>query len=160
MPPPPRVADEPFKEVKDCIKQLGLHKWLFGPSLIYERDDDKSSSAFRIRFVEPDGSSSKVQESLEGPPSDPNRLIQLVRCFATHATWRIGQWAYFKSKPWTPGQGTEAAAIEFVQKNAPSMPMLTVLEHYIEPLANRSCTLLLNIPGKDLDKVWKNLPYE
>lgn len=80
---PPRVAAEPFKEVKDCIKQLGPNKWLLGPPLICERDDDKPSSAFRTRFVEPDGSSSKVQESLEGPPPHPRGPIQFVRCIAT-----------------------------------------------------------------------------
>lgn len=126
---PPLVAEEPFKEVKDCIKQLGPNKWLLGPSLICEREDEKSSSAFHTRFVAPDVSNSKGLESLEGSPPDPKGPIQFVRCIATHATWRICQWAYFKSKPWTPGQGTEAAAIKFVQQNAPSVPVPTVLEH-------------------------------
>lgn len=157
---PPRVAEEPFKEVKDCIKQLGPNKWLLGPSLICEREDEKSSSAFHTRFVAPDGSNSKGLESLEGSPPDPKGPIQFVRCIATHATWRIGQWAYFKSKPWTPGQGTEAAAIKFVQQNAPSVPVPTVLEHYVDPQANRSYTLLLSVPGEDLNDLWKDLPYE
>ena len=159
---PLRIDKEPRTEVKDCIKQLSSNCWLLGSSLICERDDI-SSTAFRTRFLEPDGSNSKVQEngtSLEWSPPDPEGPIQFVRCMGRQATWRIGQWAYFKSQPWTPGQGTEAANIKFVQQNAPSVPVPKVLEHYVDPQAGRSYTLLLSVPGEDLNEVWKILSYE
>ena len=38
--------------------------------------------------------------------------------------------------------------------------MPEVLEHYIDPQAGRSYTLLLSVPGEDLNEVWKILPYE
>ena len=159
---PLRIDKEPFEEVKDCIKQLSPNSWLLGSSLICERDGI-SSSAFRTRLVESDGSNSQVQENvacLQWSPPDPKGPIQFVRCIGNQATSRIGQWAYFKSRSWTPGQGTEAGAIKFVQQHAPSVPVPTVLESYVDPLAGRSYTLLLSVPGDDLNEVWKTLTFE
>lgn len=118
-----------------------------------ERDD--KSNDFRTRFVEPENVT-----GLKWSSPDPEGPIQLVRCMGMQATWRIGQWAYFKSKSWALGQGTEAAAIKFVQENALSVPVPAVLEHYVDSQKCRSYTLLLSVPGKDLNDVWKSFSSE
>lgn len=53
--------------------------------------------------------------------------------------------------------GSEKAAIEFVQKNAPSVPVPTVLEYYVDEMVYRSYTLLLSVSGVDLNVTWKTL---
>lgn len=148
-----RIAENSRAVAKDCIKQLSSNSWLLGSSLILERDD--TSNDFRTRFVEPENVT-----GLKWSSPDPKGPIQLVRCMGMQATWRIGQWAYFKSKSWALGQGTEAAAIKFVQENALSVPVPVVLEHYVDSQEGRSYTLLLSVPGEDLNEVWKSFSSE
>lgn len=150
---PLRIAENSRAVAKDCIKQLSSNSWLLGSSLILERDD--TSNDFRTRFVEPENVT-----GLKWSSPDPEGPIQLVRCMGMQATWRIGQWAYFKSKSWALGQGTEAAAIKFVQENALSVPVPAVFEHYVDSQEGRSYTLLLSVPGEDLNEVWKSFSSE
>lgn len=139
-------ADHPA--VKDCIKQLSPNRWLLGPSLICEQDG--VSKRFSTYF--------KSDESiLSWSPLDPQGPIQLVRCIQGKATWKIGEWAYFKTNDWIENMGMEYATIEFVQKHAPKVPVPTVLEHYVDTTVNRSFLLTSSIPGEDLNEAWKTL---
>lgn len=137
--------------VKNCIKQLGPNHWLLGPSLICKRDI--SSNTFSTFFK-------SKESSLEGSPLDPKGPIQLVRCIQGNATWRIGEWAYFKLKYWTENMGMEFAAIEFVQEKAPTVPVPTILEHYVDETAHLSYTLISSIPGTDLNETWITLDQQ
>lgn len=92
---------------------------------------------------------------MDWSPLDPKGLIQLVRCIQGSATWKIDEWAYFKTRSWTDQLAMEFATIEFVQKNAPSVPVPIVLEHYVNKIAYRSYLLTSNIPGTDLNDAWK-----
>lgn len=120
-------ADHPA--VKDCIKKLGPNCWLLSPSLIYERDIE--SNNFSTYF--------KSDESkLEWSTIDPRGSVPLVRCIQGQQTWKIGEWAYFKTKNWTEKMGIEYATIQFVHENAPEVPVPTVLQHYVDEAAHRS----------------------
>ena len=96
-------ADHPA--VKDCIKQLSPNRWLLGPSLICEQDMESNNFSTYFKSDEP---------ILTWSPIDPQGPIQLVRCIQGQATWKIGEWAYFKIKNWTEKLGMEYAAIQFV----------------------------------------------
>lgn len=61
-------ADHPA--VKACIKQLSPNSWLFGPSLICERDILSNSFSTFYKSTE---------STLEWSPLDPKGPIQLVR---------------------------------------------------------------------------------
>lgn len=142
-------ADHPA--VKNCIKQLGPNRWLLGPSLICEQDI--LSNTWSTYF--------KSEDSvLEWSPLDPIGPIQLVRCILGYATWRIGDWAYLRTRPWNDKIGSEAATIEYVQKKAPSIPVPTVLAYYIDKIARRSYILISSLPGIDLNDAWKLLNHQ
>lgn len=142
-------ADHPA--VKDCIKQLSRNRWLLGPSLICERDIE--SNNFSTYFITSDDES-----ILEWSPIDPQEgPIQLVRCIQGQATWKIDDWAYFKTKNWTQKMGLEYATIQFVRENTPEIPTPTVLQHYVDESAHRSFLLISSIPGEDLNEAWKTL---
>lgn len=139
-------ADHPA--VKDCIKQLSPNRWLLGPSLICEQDIE--SNKFSTYF--------KSDESkFEWSPINSQSPIQLVRCIQGQATWKIGKWAYFKTKKWTEKMGMEYATIQFVQEKAPEVPVPKVLQHYVDKTAKRSFLLISSIPGEDLNEAWKTL---
>ncbi len=65
-------------------------------------------------------------------PFDPKGPIQLVSYIQGRETQRIGEWEYFKSKPWTEKMGLEFAAVELVQEMAPAVPVPAVLGHYVD----------------------------
>lgn len=134
--------------VKDCIKQLSKNHWLLGPSLMLERDI--SSDTFSTFFI-------SKEFNLEWLPLDPKGPIQLLTCFNGQSMWKIGEWAYFKSKAWTKKTGLESTAIKLVQKKAPTVPVPTILEHYVDKTACRSYILLSNIPGINLNEAWQTL---
>lgn len=46
----------------------------------------------------------------------------------------------------------EFPALEFVQENAPTVPVPTVLEHYVDGTAHLSYTLISSTPGSDLNE--------
>lgn len=145
---PIQEGESDHPEVKDCIKQISPKRWLLGPSLICEQDI--LSNTFSVFF--------KSEESTwEWVPLDPNGPIQLVRCIQGQATWRIGDWAYFKSKTWTKKMGMEFATIQLVQEKAPTVPVPTVFAHYIDETANRSYLLISSIAGTDLNETWIKL---
>lgn len=134
--------------VKDCVKQLNPNCWLLGPSLICERNT--KSNSFSTYF--------KSDESiLKWSPIDAQGPIKLVRCIQGDSIWKIGDWAYFKTRYWTKKMGMEYAAIQFVQEKAPEIPVPTVLQHYVDESAHRSFLLISNIPGEDLNEAWKTL---
>lgn len=54
----------------------------------------------------------------------------------------------------------EFAAIEFVQEKRPTLPMPTVLEHYVDEMAHLSYTLISSIPGVDFNETWITLNQE
>lgn len=155
----PWIDPNPHPAVRDCIKELGPNRWLLGPFLICERDI--STNTYRTWF-DRDGSDLDEDDFYEEKwsPPDPDGPIQFVRCIEDHATWKIGEWAYLKSKPWFPEGGTEARTIKFVQSNAPSVPVPTVLENYVDTMARRSYLLTAIVPGEDLNDVWKSLDKE
>lgn len=51
----------------------------------------------------------------------------------------------------------EFAAIGFVQKNAPTVPVPTLLEHYVDETVSRSYTLVSSVSGADLNEAWRTL---
>ncbi len=53
--------------------------------------------------------------------------------------------------------GLEFAAIELVQEKAPTVPVPAVLGHYVDETPRRSYTLLLSVPGEDLNEEWQTL---
>lgn len=142
-------ADHPA--IKNCIKKLSKNRWLLGPSLICEQDT--LSNTFSTYFK-------SAESILEESPLDPEGPIQLVRCISGEATWRIGEWAYFKSKACTTNSAREFANIQFVQEKAPTVPIPTVLEHYVDEMACRSYLLVSSIPGVDLNETWKTLTFK
>lgn len=145
---PIQEGEADHQVVKDCIKQLSLNRWLLGPSLICERDVESKKNFTYFKSDE---------SILSWSPIDPQGPIQLVRCIQGKATWKIGEWAYFKTNDWIENMGMEYATIEFVQKNASEVPVPTVLQHYVDKTANRSFLLMSSIPGEDLNKAWKTL---
>lgn len=73
------------------------------------------------------------------------------------AAFAIGPNTICKVRSWVEGTASEFETMEFVRKNAPSVPIPQVYFYWIDRAWNRSYLFMRRVPGQDLDSGWKKL---
>ena len=73
------------------------------------------------------------------------------------AVWSIGSSTFCKVKAWCEGLESENDTIQFVAKNAPSVPVPEVIHYWVDYNWNRSFLILKRVGGQTLQDAWPQL---
>ena len=87
-----------------------------------------------------------------GAPAD-----KFYDCATSAAGYAIGKNTICKVKSWKEGKPSEAKTMEFVRKNAPSIPIPEPYYYWVDEAWQRSFLLMRRVYGQCLDDAWENL---
>lgn len=73
------------------------------------------------------------------------------------AVYAIGKKTVCKVRSWGVGLGSEAKTLEFMRKNAPSIPVPEPYFYWVDEAWNRSYLLMRRASGQTLENAWKKL---
>lgn len=93
-------------------------------------------------------------------PSGDSAVGKFYDRATCHAAWNLSPNIICKCTSWTEGMEVEGTTIEFVVKNAPSVPVPEVIYYWIDPTWERVFTIVRRVQGVRFNEAWFSLSEE